>query len=779
MNIDYQKELNDEQYQAVTSSSKKLRVIAGAGTGKTRTIIYRVCYLINELKYEPRNILCITFTNKVAKEMRDRIEKLCCSFDNYNKPLICTYHSFCLQIIRMFVDYLPNHKKGFTIIDDDDQFKALATCKEKSVIEDVRGLTKNDLKGFREIFSRLKNSNISYKDISESDVAKSVDPLYRYENVEELYRLYCEHLIRINAMDFDDLLYNCMYLLKNVPQVRDFCRRHYKCILVDEFQDTNLIQFDILKSITLDDTMLTVVGDPDQAIYSWRGANYNIIVRDFNEYFTDTITFTLSTNYRSSSEILEAANKVISHNTLRIDKKIGNNSNSIPNSVRCYVLTDCESEGIFVADIIENMINKHEAESYSDFAIIYRANYLSRVFEQRFMEHNIPYTIYGGTRFLERQEVKDALAYLKLLFNEDDDLSFQRIMKAPSRGAGDVVFNAVKEIIGDSDRSLMSCFREGKFKMTKNTTASVKILFEAYDKCVKVAKDESKTPSEIVSSLETYLNEVGLFDYVKDLDEKKPLDNTRDSRVNNVKELLNSIEHYLNSQKPVLVGEELHKPTLPLFLQEASIQSSQDEMKDTNKVKLMTVHVAKGLEFKYVFVCGLAENIFPSIRNNANLEDLEEERRLMFVAMTRAEKLLYLTSYKGFSKVNQGMNAPSRFIAESEVLVNEIKEDLDKSKYEGDKGNNSPIKKYFDKEWKQRSFEKNREDVFVQKTFGNANYKSALHSESYNVGDKIMHNKYNEGVVVEVVDEKKIKVQFAPEIGVKTLAVGYNTFKKV
>ena len=778
MKIDYKNELNNEQFAAVTSKAKHLRIVAGAGTGKTRVLTYRVCFLLEEMKYQPRNILCITFTNKVAKEMRERIEKLHGCFDNHNKPMISTYHSFCLQILRMFIDLLPNYKPNFTVIDEEDQFKALSTACENSNIVEVRELNKNDLKGFRAIFSKLKNSSISYENLKESDIVVGVDQLFCFENVEELYRLYCQHLKRVNAMDFDDLLLNCKYLLENCPEVRAFCQKYYKCILIDEFQDTNKIQFDILRLIVGENTMLTVVGDPDQTIYTWRGADSYIITNTIDDVYSDLVTLPLVKNYRSSSEIIQAANNVISNNKNRIPKELVSNLGPIEDSVKCYDLCDNENEGIFVGKEIKRLVEKEKA-SYNDIAIIYRANYLSRVLEKRLMEQQIPYSIYGGLKFLERAEVKDALAYLRLLINPDDDISFERVMKAPSRGAGDVVFNAVRAIIGDSDTSLFACFREGNFKMTKNTTKLVHEFFEAYDDCLSVFNDEKSNVKEKIAAINRYFEKTGFIDYVKSTDEKEKNSDSINCRLNNVKETVNSIEEFLSNNNDVVVGEEISRPSLSLYLQNAAIQSSQDEMskKEAQKVSLMTVHVAKGLEFKYVFVCGLAENIFPSIHNNNTEDDLEEERRLMFVAMTRAQHKLYLTSYRGFSKVNQGRNSPSRFIEESKVHSETISEDLDKTKYEGDASNNSNIKIYKDLHWKEKSLNKNKEKQITSREFGNINVSS--NSDTYVVGDKVQHDKFGVGVVVEVVDKAKIRVQFSDEFGIKTLAVGYKAFRKI
>lgn len=782
MLVDYKNQLNSEQFEAVTSPAKKLRIIAGAGTGKTRVLTYRVCYLIDELKYNPSNIVCITFTNKVAKEMQDRVNKLLTDvYPGSERPIISTFHSFALRLLKIFADKVPGYKKDFSIIDDEDQYKAyFASIASSKYLHD---LTKNEIKVFKAIISKLKNNGITAAEMTKDDVEQSVDKLYSYENIKEVYTLYSAYLKKVNVMDYDDLLLYAELLVETYADIKAYCQRKFKCILVDEFQDTNWIQFRFLSEICTDETMLTVVGDPDQTIYTWRGADNTIINKSIKKTFSDLVDVPLIKNYRSAPQIIQYANNLIQNNSNRIPKileAIQEQTEEFgPECVECYTLVDSESEAIFISERIKEMVSDKKIK-YSDVAIIYRANYLSRVLEKRLNEKGIPYNVYGGIKYFERAEIKDALAYMKLLVNVDDDIAFERVMKSPSRGAGDVVFTRAREISDAKKISLYTVFEKEELKKTKGTTASMEIFFKAYNKCKDRIAVNPHDGNIVVHSIKTLFEETGFMKYLRDEDEKK--DSSSTSKVDNVIELLDSLSKFFEQDQDNHYLQNLEEePSLQLFLQQTSLQSAQDDITDSEgQVSLMTVHVAKGLEFKVVFVVGLVENIFPSVHKNNSEDDMEEERRLLFVAMTRAKKYLVLTTYGGYSKVNQGNNIPSRFLEETQIKITHKRKNLDNLRLVGDYTNNRGVTSYTDESWQKKSASRNAKKVEERETpqkFGNINVSTT--SDNYAIGDKIQHDKYGVGTVVALKDGGKISVQFDPETGIKTLVIGFKAFRKI
>lgn len=786
MDIFNKKHLNDEQLLAVTSKAKKLRIVAGAGTGKTRVLTYRICYLIEELKVNPKNIVAITFTNKVANEMTTRVHDLLKDkINNKNKPFISTFHSLALRILKMYIDRLPGYTKDFTIIDDTDQFRAFFACTSDSsqilnnkenaeafkLFEGDKKLTKNEIKVYREKISNIKNMGIQHYQVTEKDVPPSVEPIYTFEYVKALYDLYSNYLKSINAMDFDDLLLYANYIIENNDDVREYCQKHFKAILVDEFQDTNHLQLKFLKNISTDKTLMTFVGDPDQSIYSWRGADTNIIVNEVKEVFPDLEDLKLTRNYRSIPDVIKHANKLISYNTMRIDKNLEAYRKDKGRGVRCYDFLDCDNEAIHIADSIKRMHDVNKVK-YKDIAVIYRANYLVKCFEKCFNERGIPYQIFGGTKFYERQEIKDALAYLRLLVNPDDNISFERVMKAPSRGAGDVVFERARR--QHPELSLFRSFEIQDFKVTKRTDADMKVFYTEYNRISKALENNMTNKEKVVKLVRDYFESMGFMDYVKELAEKKD----EPTPMQNIDELVNSIEHFFDNYtdvNPIFPTDS--KPSLDLFLQYATLQTSQDALnKADGQVKLMTVHVSKGLEFPVVFVVGLVENIFPSIRNNAELDNLEEERRLLFVAMTRAQEELILSCYKGYSKVNQGNNNTSRFVAETGVDVEQVNVQLDNSKVLGDLGNNGQAKHIKDNNWqkKSRALTKKADDSTVNQNLGHA-FKHNATDVNYKLGDKVRHLKFGVGKIIEL-NGGKAKVDFKE--GIKTVMLGHSSISK-
>ena len=630
--MEFQSQLNPKQWQAVSTESRYVRIIAGAGSGKTRVLTYRLAYLIREKDASPESILAITFTNKVAKEMLTRANLLVPNLGNRLK--IMTYHSFAARFLRREIFRL-GYPTSFTILDDDDQQKLV-----KSIAEE---------KGFRrgdEIVKLALRYIAEQKSLGQLPSNIKID--YERFPSEKLclsfYESYEEKMKKMANLDFDDLLIKSIEILERFPEVQSKWQSFYQHILVDEFQDTNDVQYRLLRLILSKQTSLYVVGDPDQTIYSWRGANPKIILDLTNEFTIDTII--LNQNYRSTKPILDLANQLIDHNQNRVKKDLFTEIlDGQPITHQRYF--NREEEAHAVVQSIQRLIQ--QGKFAKDMAILYRANYLTLPFEKALTRQQISFRIFGGMRFYQRQEIKDAVAYFKLILNPQDDLSFERIINVPRRGIGEVTFQQLKNLASSRNLSLYEASLG--LEMFADVNTKLKVQLKPMMEAMEMYRIRLTTEGlNLRQEAEDYLRKLG---YLQSLDQ-----DDEEDRLENVYTLLDDLEEFLEKTEEATFGQ---------YLENISLMSAQDEIVNENSVSLMTVHTAKGLDFDHVFVIGLNEGVFPSMRtlDDSAYLGLEEERRLCYVAFTRAKKTLTLTCASDFSFVIGGNLTPSRFFKEA------------------------------------------------------------------------------------------------------------------
>jgi DNA helicase II / ATP-dependent DNA helicase PcrA len=636
-------ELNSEQHKAVTTTEGPLLILAGAGSGKTRVITYRIAYLINEKGVRAENILAVTFTNKAASEMRQRIVRLLEGSKHSGLPLVSTFHSLCVRILRKDIEALQEgYTRSFTIYDQDDSLRVIKQC--------IRDL------GFDEqrIGPRPTQSAISHaknNGLDPADYAARAD--YNDEKraaIARVFRLYQERLKANNALDFDDLLIITVRLLRKSEEVRGYYNSRFKYILVDEYQDTNSLQFALIRLLTETQQNICVVGDDDQSIYKWRGADLTNIL-SFEEHYPKAVVIRLEQNYRSTQNILDLAGAVVKNNSARKGKNLWT-SNPSGSLIRYYQAPDSEAESRFIARKIE----EHQSEDPQlKIAVLYRTNAQSRLLEEALRRVGISYNIVGGFSFYERAEVRDVIAYLKLALNPNDSIALTRVINSPARGIGKQTLDEIDkrardfglsywqtiEILTDKPEGLMprAVIALRNFRKIVNDLLEVATRLEA---------------SEVVKHV---INETG---YLKAL--KAENSEEAEGRIENLQELVNAAVEYDQSGG------------LREFIDASALVSDSDQYKEDAKVTLMTIHSAKGLEFPVVFMIGLEEGLFPHSRSQSDPSELEEERRLCYVAITRAEKYLYLThSMRRRVYGEEIASEPSQFLNEMPV---ELIEDL-------------------------------------------------------------------------------------------------------
>jgi len=617
-------------------------VIAGAGSGKTRVLTYKIAYLMTE-GVDPFNILALTFTNKAAKEMKERIATIV--GDEAKNLWMGTFHSVFARILRIEAHKI-GYTSNFTIYDSDDSQKLVSR-----IIKELN-LDKDQYK-YKSIFSRIssmKNNFITPNDYLNDDEMLLSDKISNRPKFYQIYNEYVERCFKAGAMDFDDLLLKTNELLNSYPDTLSKYQNIFKYILVDEYQDTNHSQYLIIRALSDKFQNICVVGDDAQSIYSFRGANINNIL-NFQKDFTDSKIFRLEQNYRSTKNIVNAANSLIENNQKRLEKKVWTENESGEKISVNKLLTDGE-EGRFVASsIFENKMQSQLQNS--DFAILYRTNAQSRSFEDALRKKNIPYRVYGGLSFYQRKEIKDLLAYYRLSINPNDEEAFKRIINYPTRGIGTTTIQTLNVYANSVNKSIwdiVSNLEEHNLKINSGTKKKLSAFALMINNFIVSAKqDDAYTVSEEIAK------QSGIFNHLHK-------DNSPEgvSRFENIQELLNGIKDFSQTAEP-----SLNK--LPDFMKDVALLTDQDldNEDDSNKVTLMTVHAAKGLEFPYVFVVGLEENLFPSMMSGQSQEDLEEERRLFYVAITRAEKRLFLSFAKSRFKWGQYIESDaSRFINE-------------------------------------------------------------------------------------------------------------------
>ena len=730
-------DLNANQREAVLDDSKYLRIVAGAGSGKTRVLTMRIVHLIEEENVYPNKILAITFTNKAANEMKERIRQML--QNEVTQPWISTIHSLCVRILREDITCM-GWPKNFTVLDADDQ-KTILKEAYKQIQIDANTYPFGSMLDY---ISNNKGAEISVDRAFELAGDFSGD-----KTKAEVYKYYVKRQNDMYALDFDDLILWVVRMFKTYSEVLTKWQNRFSYIHVDEFQDIDKIQYKLIKQLTGPFNHLYVVGDPDQTIYSWRGADVNIIM-NFEKDFKGVKTIMLNENYRSTSCILNGANSVIRNNKNRLDKELFTSRTS-NEKITHYASASDEYEAAYVANKISEL--HRNGKAYKDIAVLYRSNYLSRSIEKALLDQRIPYIIYGGLRFYDRQEVKDALCYLRLVVI-GDDLALQRVINKPKRGIG----NKTMELIADTARNENKTMFEvletenifsGKAKVTLND------FINKVNRWKKMA--ESKK-IETFALFETILDESG---YKAMLEEDHETD-----RLENLKELIDDIKEFT---------ENYPDSSLDEYLQQVSLYGDREETMSGDYIQLMTVHAAKGLEFDTVFVTDMNDGIFPNERAmNEGSRGVEEERRLAYVAFTRAKNKLYLTEAGGFSFILQRARQTSRFIKE---IDDEYIENTGVGNEEHDAFRN-----------RQTLYGQRRENTFYEREEKRELYsfsekgevesiKREVSSSGYKTGDHLTHVKFGEGVVISCKGGI-VEIAFPYPYGVKKIAAGHPSLKK-
>ena len=650
---DFLSSLNEQQREAVQNTEGSLLILAGAGSGKTRVIAHRIAYLIAEKGVAPWNILAVTFTNKAAQEMRQRVQQLLRDQGLSSWPLVSTFHSLCVRILRQDIEKLNDkYTRTFTIYDQDDSLRLLKNC-----IKDL-GYDEKYL-GLRATQSAISSAKNRGEDV-DAFAARADYVDERRASQARVYAMYEQRLHANNALDFDDLMIKTVRLLRDVPEVREKYNNKFRYILVDEYQDTNSLQFALISLLTEKQQNIAVVGDEDQSIYKWRGADITNIL-NFEKHFPNTKTIRLEQNYRSTQTILDVAGAVVKHNIERKGKTLWT-SNPQGDKVRYFQAFDAESEARFVA----SKILEHRQEQYDvRAAVLYRTNSQSRVFEEAMRRAGLPYNIVGGFSFYERMEVRDIIAYLKLALNPNDSIALQRVINSPPRGIGRQTLDELARRANDYGLSLwetISLVIEKPENLSTRAVSALKSFRRIILRLAELAqspKTEDQSPNLVSDIVKAAILDTGYENALKG--EKT---DEAEARLENLQELVNAAVDY----------DEQGIEGLREFIDHSALVSDADQYKQDAPVTLMTAHSAKGLEFPLVFVVGLEDGLFPHSRSATDPAELEEERRLCYVAMTRAERFLYVThAMKRRVYGEELASEPSQFLNEMPL---DLMEDL-------------------------------------------------------------------------------------------------------
>lgn len=633
MNENILDNLNDKQMEAVTCTEGALLVLAGAGSGKTTVLVNRIAYILSTTDTRPWEILAITFTNKAAREMKERITFML--GETANDMWVGTFHSMCVRMLRSCIDRI-GFDKSFVIYDTADNLSVMKECMKELEIDSKELPEKAALAEISRAKDNLMDPDV-YEQMYSTD--------YRLSKVAALYKLYQRKLKKSNALDFDDIIFYMVKVLSENPDVLKRFQDKFKYILVDEYQDTNNAQYMLVYLLASGWGNLCVVGDDDQSIYKFRGANVRNIL-DFKDSFPDAYEVKLEQNYRSTQNILNAANNVISHNKDRHSKALWT-ENIEGDSISVYTAQNEHDEGYFIAKTIDNAVQSGEA-SYSDFAVLYRTNAQSRVLEEMLMRQSIPYRVFGGLKFFDRKEIKDIIAYLRLVHNTDDDVSLRRIINVPKRGIGGTSLDKAQAIAVQNGTGIYEVLkRVDEYAELKRAAAKIK----EFTKLIEIMRNNAVILAfdDFVASV---LDDSG---YIAMLTAEDTVD--AHTRLDNVKEFMSLVAEHMRQREDASLSSFLEDVALV-----ADIDSYDDEQES---VALMTIHSAKGLEFPVVFLAGMEENLFPSMRSSNSDEEIEEERRLCYVAITRAKEKLYITNAAmrtvyGSTKIYP----PSRFLGE-------------------------------------------------------------------------------------------------------------------
>ncbi|GKV57293.1 ATP-dependent DNA helicase PcrA [Sporosarcina sp. NCCP-2222] len=732
--------MNPEQARAVKKTEGPLLIMAGAGSGKTRVLTHRIAYLVVEKDVYPSNILAITFTNKAAREMRERIDGLL-GAGSGERMWVSTFHSMCVRILRRDIDRI-GIAKSFSILDASDQLTVIKNVLKERNIDPKQ----YDPRSMLNAISSAKNECIDAETFK-----GQINSFNPYEKVvADVYEGYSKKLRQNQSLDFDDLIMMTLKLFERVPEVLEYYQNKFQYIHVDEYQDTNNAQYRLVNMLASKFRNLCVVGDSDQSIYRWRGADIGNIL-SFEKDYPDATVIMLEQNYRSTKRILKAANDVIQNNRSRYDKTL-RTENDEGDSIYIYKANDEKAEAQFVVQTIIDLKEK-ENLTLDKFAILYRTNAQSRVMEEFLVKSNMEYTIVGGTKFYDRKEIKDLLAYLRLIANNDDDLALARIINEPKRSIGATSFERMARFAIENDRSIFDAMQEVHFMGLTARAANEAVKFRELIAGF-TQMQEYLSVSELV---EQVLDKTG---YRAMLEREKTIE--AESRLENIQEFLSVTEAFEKRAE-----EENGDRSLVAFLTDlaliADIDSlDKEENQSSEKIVLMTMHAAKGLEFPVVFVIGMEENVFPHARSIADEEEMEEERRLAYVAITRAEQKLYLTSAAYRTLFGRSSyNNPSRFLNEiSETVTEVVSNDSGFTVGNAFARSAAPMRPAVKKPVYQSS---------------------GGEKMGWKAGDKAVHKKWGTGMVVSVrgtADDTELDIAFPDPVGIKRLLAKFAPIEK-
>lgn len=730
--------LNQEQQTAVFHTEGPVLILAGAGSGKTRVLTYRIAYLIEEKGVNPWNIMAITFTNKAAGEMRERVDKIV-GFGS-ESIWVSTFHSSCVRMLRRFIDRL-GYDTNFTIYDTDDQ---------KTLMKDICKRLDIDTKVYKERAILAAISSAKDELISPEEYEINVMSDFSKRKIALAYKEYQKELKKNNALDFDDLIVKTVELFRSCPDVLEYFQDRFQYIMVDEYQDTNTAQFKFVSLLAEKYRNLCVVGDDDQSIYKFRGANIGNIL-GFEKVFPDAKVVRLEQNYRSTQNILNAANQVIQNNMERKRKSLWT-ENEEGEKLHFRQFMNAHEEAEYIVGDISKKVREHDGE-YRDFAILYRTNAQSRLFEEKFLMANIPYKLVGGVNFYARKEIKDLLAYLKTVDNARDDLAVRRIINVPKRGIGATTLGRVQDYAAERGISFYDALREAE-NISSLGRAAVKVQpFVNFIQSLR-SKLEYLSPSELLKDI---IENTG---YVEEL--RAEGTEEAEARIENIDELITKVVTY---------EEENEEPTLSGFLEEVALVADIDSVDgDDNQVLLMTLHSAKGLEFPYVYLAGMEDGIFPSYMTITadDPTEIEEERRLCYVGITRAMKDLTLTcAQQRMIRGETQYNKVSRFIREIPRELVELGRSFEEKKIK-----DIPMPKTY-----RQMKEAFKQPAFVPKQF-EVKKASGL---DYTVGDTVKHLKFGVGVVTDITEggrDYEVTVNF-DKAGIKKMFASFAKLKKV
>jgi DNA helicase-2/ATP-dependent DNA helicase PcrA len=648
--MDFLAQLNPQQREAAAETEGPLLILAGAGSGKTRVITYRIAYLIAERGVQPYNILAVTFTNKAAGEMRERVERLLEGRGLTSAPLISTFHSLCVRILRRNIEALKEgYTRSFTIYDQDDSLRLVKACIKELGYDDKQ-------LGHRAVQSAISSAKNRGED-AETYAARVEYGDEKRTAIARVFRLYEERLRSNNALDFDDLLIKAVQLLRRVPEVREYYNERFRYILVDEYQDTNALQFALIRFLTEKQQNICVVGDEDQSIYKWRGADISNIL-NFEQHYPNARIIRLEQNYRSTQNILDVAGAVVKNNKERKGKNLWT-SNPSGERIRYYQAFDSDAEARFVAAKITDHLSE---EPHIRAAVLYRTNAQSRVFEEALRRSLLPYNIVGGFSFYERAEVRDIISYLKLALNPHDSIALLRVINSPARGLGKQTLDEIERRARDygvSHWETISILTENPDGLSPRAVSALKNFKKIITDLVVITNNAARSESPVSDVVKAAILDTGYANALKAENNEEA-----EARLENLQELVNAAVDY----------DQQEQDGLRDFIDHAALISDQDQYQRDAPVTLMTAHAAKGLEFPLVFIVGMEDGLFPHARAATDPAELEEERRLCYVAITRAERFLYVTHAMKRRVYGEEMaSEPSQFLNEMPL---DLMEDL-------------------------------------------------------------------------------------------------------